>query len=663
MKVDGCAVLDLGFFIDRTIHQCLQYDLTVSDTDTVLADMAKAWPAEDDRVGGALGGLGAKGRDFCSGKREGATSSNGSANGNDTNGNNSNGKSSYGIGKCGDSNSVANNGTTSPRTSYKECIHKGYISNSNSNNNNNNNNNNSNGNNNSYNNNNHIIQNCHQSPKTLPNSMPKQTHHSNTDPAKLCGSVLPKSRDGLIEKNSCKTSCRGLRGCRAVHDDGRQEKGENQGDMATDHRLVVRRSFSCERLISLDSPAERRSFDACPVASVSPEINGFRPTKLKSRLQLRYQEDGDLSKAMDFTLTASVTNGSPNPDPISRDPDIGSVLNSSVISGARRQIPTQIATKRLAENPRKRRGVMSLEENVIFPKRVRREDPGGDSPRYERKYPELQLPRGFSPSEDPSLPPKMRGYSGINSEMAQYQTFPRIRSKLNQDTPLIDIRQGIFHQLRDPGDLRNPSSVLPAPHRPGFFLPTEPMPNGFRSISDRQFHPTERNCMEYYGQNHPHRQQQCVKLQGQQQQNQHHHQKHPQHNKCACGCHSLKQGQSHSQHPEYKLEKRLQHRDGLSQFIQPRDTSDFTARETMKSSLKNPMYRIASIIAEELQKDEENNNNFSQNQENYQKILQGANPLSKTWNQICKHTRCSRHHQLRNVPARSPPIADQAPRG
>ncbi|KAK3783381.1 hypothetical protein RRG08_047087 [Elysia crispata] len=49
MKV-GSGELDLGFFIDRTIKQCLEYDLITSDTDAVLEDMAKAWPAKQDTV-------------------------------------------------------------------------------------------------------------------------------------------------------------------------------------------------------------------------------------------------------------------------------------------------------------------------------------------------------------------------------------------------------------------------------------------------------------------------------------------------------------------------------------------------------------------------------------------------------------------------------------
>ena len=43
----GNGVADLGFFIDRTIKQCLEYDLDLNDTDAVLEDMAKEWPPED----------------------------------------------------------------------------------------------------------------------------------------------------------------------------------------------------------------------------------------------------------------------------------------------------------------------------------------------------------------------------------------------------------------------------------------------------------------------------------------------------------------------------------------------------------------------------------------------------------------------------------------
>ena len=290
-----------------------------------------------------------------------------------------------------------------------------------------------------------------------------------------------------------------------------------------------------------------------------------------------------------------------------------------------------------SENDRKRPGTGSLEGDDACAKRVRRED-SADPSRLGHQYPELQFVRRLSP-EKIAPPPLRPDFVLLRAENARYQTAARLSS--NEGVLPGVHHPGILPQGLDmvkvPGGMRNPQSLAPPPQLSGF-LPTPRQMNGFRPIGEKEFSPSEIRHLACHGQQYhqPHS--------GNQQQQQ----RQQQPRKCTCGGCGNQLRQGHRQHHEYLQQKQHQHQDRAS--IREIHNSKH------QSSLKNPMFRISSIIAEELQRDDENDSRENP------KIYRREDPDSKTWTRRCTHARCTRSHYLNNVQTPSPPSADLAAR-
>ncbi|GFR78359.1 LOW QUALITY PROTEIN: hypothetical protein ElyMa_005847300 [Elysia marginata] len=583
MKVKK-GVLDLGFFIDRTIKQCLEYDLDVSDTDAVLEDMAKAWPPED----GAGQRSKKEERRGCldDGVMDSPVKINKKLNSKASN-------KSFGAAYNVNNNNSSINSIITSTNNNSSVISTSYSTS--------------------------VSNDIRRSAGTL-----SKVQVPNTRLGRVSEAVSAVCRPGLL---SIPYHRRGssldedTAGCARPKQLGDRETGliacdtKDQGQRDGD----LRRSHSVEELMSLELPV-KRDLEGChpgPSPGTTSPSATARPDKLKSRLQLRYlwDKDGEVPhlggrflETMDTRFTTYSTNGSASLN----DSEINVELESPEQTSRYHKDLSMNSTIR-SERDRKRPGDVGHENEVALPKKPRQGYPVDFSRPHHHHYhhhhhqhqqqQQQTLPQSNSPQQTPG-PHLHLSDRPLRPEGARYPPLARLSSNeaLIPGATLTELIQRGMDPVRVSTALPNSQGANPSSNQVVAFLPTTPSyGNNTVSIDPREMLSLETNHIIKYS---PHHQQQA------------HHPKHvsDSHQQQLLDKilyqNSVEQQQQyrhqrlHNHHqPRYLHQKQYSHQERASGRG---DSQEVNKHHKSRSALRNPMYRIASIIAEELQKDDEN---------------------------------------------------------
>lgn len=658
MKASG-GVPDLGFFIDRTIKQCLEYDLDVSDTDAVLEDMARAWPASQDGAGQRSSHtIEEKGQQNRN--RESLKTNCSSWDTPRQNGRVSESCSSDNNDKDIFDKSVENNATARPTGCYDA---NGNVTKTTP---------------------------ATSQPLELP---PRREQDGNKD---ATNPVRPPLTLSVPRAGPQRRSVKDPSGSRSspvsagsktlmVHGNLCAEVVKDISDPKGNGDLDLRRSNSCDELMSLEMPV-RRDLEG-PQASPSPEMTSSsptssRPAKLKSRLQLRYLEDEDgkltyvdrskFSETMEVNAPRNPANGSP----AFSAPDIG-VERESPIHGvsAPLQRGAPVDGTRFSGIDRKRQGEVAAHENEIaFPKKLRR-GVAEDSSTQQQHHHHQKSPQRISPPHQltPQPGPQQHRDQVMREEALRYPTFSRMNpnEELGSEVSLPGLlRQGL-DLVQISGMMRHPHLFDPSQHRAGFLPTAPPHLNGSTPTRPREVSYLEANHIARTGNPRPQQRQDHVAVASHQQYHPNQKQELNHSDRCmcpACLSEQRQSGRHHThnhahQHPQQQYphhHQQQQQQQPLYHPPKPQDrianSEDPAAVADAKSTfcLKNPMHRIASIIAEELQKDDENG--FDKNEATCRRGKNGTKLCARR----CPNANCISQTHFAQTQRRSPTNAGVA---
>ena len=328
---------------------------------------------------------------------------------------------------------------------------------------------------------------------------------------------------------------------------------------------------------------------------------------------------GRVSDTMDANSTANSTDGTPSPCDIEIDVERESPI-PILMRPIQHQTDVSVHPHDNTLRDKKRHSGDFQDESAgsVSPKKIICRDTSVEFSRFPQQQQQLGMPRSASPLVP--IPTFRHAHPSLRPEAAvEYRTVSNtmfredVQSSAN--LPRL-IRQGLdMASIR--GALRHPQTI-PPPHLAEFFS-TQPQLSGPRPVARRESPTTDVRPGQQRPQNPQERQQQ------------------QQQGRCKC------------------KECGLYQRDHYHQRNQ-RDEPQTALDRSNSYSMKNPMHRIASIIAEELQRDDGNSSDGCR-----------AMARRKSGGAVLCNGRCSHLHSRSNRQpdeshSRSPPVGELAQR-